>query len=414
MSVLSDLLGAHEPGFTSALHELELSSGSPGADLQVVSLIAGSVHAKIRELGLDPMDTTGKELYHGLQSLIKLHDNFLMKALGGQDPEDAKDLVRRCVSTVNDLPIPKQCWVIKHSIAKRLIKSTPPKKVMKQLGYRSIDSMLKRENIEEIFVALYFMESQAWLVKFIKTYRSLKPSDFEVREADILQVSTQQWGDAVTEYVANNRHNIVCIKEIGVIGVLPLPNGQLQGICITIMPLLLHYINEIRLYSSYFKLQQVKPEFGRKIMETMLGDAKPVATMVNQPLPWRVMQRFYGKRKGVHPEIFQPYVQPEDIEWQQAEEVMYQIEPALKFWEDVDFVGAMYDNSPVSFNLIDNVLSYCNDLPYGQQASLHFRRNLWDELLAHYLRHGQLEEKVLSQLDSDMTESQISSQKGRT
>jgi len=414
MSVLSELLGAAEPGFTTALHELESASGSDGTDLRLTSEIAKKVHNKIRELGLDPMDTTGKELYHGLQALVKIHDEFLRLALGAHDPDDTNDLLRRCIMAVNSLFIPKQCWVLKHSVAKKLLKDMPPKKVMKQLSYRSIDSMLKRENIGELYLALYFIESRAWLERFIKSYKKLKPSDFEVRNVDILQLTGKQWGDALTGYVYQNRHNVIVLKDLGVIGVLPLPPGRLRGICITMMPLLLHYINEIRLYSSYFKLQQVKPDFDHLIIDTLLADAKPVASMINQPLHWRVIQRFYGRSgQHKHPEIFDPHIQPEDIEWRKAEQIMFRIEPALKFWEDLDYVGGLYDNCPVSFNLIDNVLSYCNDLPYGQQAVIHFRDSLWDELMVRYLEHRTLEEQVLSQLDNEtlQTGSTVPSQK---
>lgn len=407
MSVLADLLGAAEPNFTASLHELELSSGSPGADLHVTSLIASKVHTKIRELGLDPMDTTGRELYHALQALIKMHDEFLMNALGGHDPDNTKDLIRRCVSAVNNLAIPKQCWVLRHSVAKRLLKDTPPKKVMKQLGYRSIDSMLKRENIEELYVALHFMESKPWVDKFTRMYKGLKPSDFETRDIDILQVSVEHWGQAVSDYVNEMRHNIISVKELGAIGVLPLPPGQVRGVCITIVPLLLHYINEIRLYSSYFKLHQVKPNFAHLIIDALLTDAKPVAEIVGQPLHWRVIQRFYGRNSESHPEIFQPHIQPEDIEWRQAEQIMYKIEPALNFWNDMDYVGAMYDGYAISFNLIDNVLSYCNDLPYKQQATMHFQNSLWDELLVHYMQQGRLEDHVLGQLDNETSQSEL-------
>lgn len=49
-----------------------------------------------------------------------------------------------------------------------MLKLTPPRKVMRQLGYRSIDSMLKRESIYELYVAMRFVESQEWLQAFTK------------------------------------------------------------------------------------------------------------------------------------------------------------------------------------------------------------------------------------------------------
>ena len=86
---------------------------------------------------------------------------------------------------VDKLDIPMTCWAIKHSVAKKLLKQTPPKKVMKLLGYRSVDSMLKRENIDELFGSLRFVESDQWLIMFVKTYKKLQPQDFETRKIKI-------------------------------------------------------------------------------------------------------------------------------------------------------------------------------------------------------------------------------------
>ena len=69
--------------------------------------------------------------------------------------------------------------------------------------------------------------------------------------------------DIAEEFVRKKRHNITHLKELGVILMLPTSLEKLPGITITAMPLLFHYINEIRLYSAFFKLQQVKPNFGK-------------------------------------------------------------------------------------------------------------------------------------------------------
>ena len=54
----------------------------------------------------------------------------------------------------------------------------------------------------------------------------------------------------------------------------------MRGIVITVLPLLLHYFNEVRLYSSFFKLQQVKPEFGGILVDTLIHEIKGNRTAV--------------------------------------------------------------------------------------------------------------------------------------
>lgn len=414
---MSDLLGATEPAFTLALHQLENASGAPGVDVRLSSEISGKVNKKIRELGLDSIDVNGKELYQSLQLLIKQHDEFIARAIGGTDPADLQDLLPRIVSAVEKLPIAKSCWVIKHSTAKRLLKNMPPKKVMKQLGYKSIDSMLKRENISELLGALRFAESPAWLIKFTNSYKKLCPSDFETRQIKIIILSEERWGELSRAFVYKTRHNITHLKEMGVIVVLPLPLDRLRGICITLLPLILHYINEIRLYSAYFKLQQVKSNFAEIIIDTLIGDCDNTVQVANQPIHWRVVQRHFGKLdKRRLPEVFESHIQVEDLRWDQAEDVLYRIEPALKFWENLDYVGVNYNGWPVSFNLMDNAISYCNNLPYGRQNAARLRNSLKDELYNRYLEQDILEQQVLAQLDSKeeaMPEIFVVKQRGR-
>jgi hypothetical protein len=399
---LSDLLGAREPQFTHAIKELETASGDPSADVRLITDITTKIHRKKRELGLDPNDTTGKELYSALKDLVKKHDQFTVAAIGGRDDSDVDDILSRLPKALQKLAGNTKVWAIKASAAKRLLQKTPPRGVMKHLGYRSIDSMLKRESVAEIYAALRFAESPQWLRKYVQSYTHLKPSDFEIRDIEIVLMDSKRWGKLAEPFVLKKRHNITALKEFGVIAILPLPIKQLPGVGITTLGLLLHYINELRLYSAYFKFQQVKPHFGQILIDTLLNDPPATAIMAHQPIHWRIIQRYYGKQsRAAHPEIFEPHVQPEDLSWKPAEDLLYKLEPALLFWQDLGWVGAMHNSRPLSFNLMDNAINYCNSLPYAQRAGHHLRDDLLSELLTRYLDQKSLERQVLKQLDNE-------------
>ena len=243
---------------------------------------------------------------------------------------------------------------------------------------------------------------------FIKSYKHLSSSDFEKRDIEIIMLDAKRWGNMTRAFVEEKHHNITHLKELGVIYILPLPLSKMQGITITTLALLIHYINEIRLYSAYFKFQQVQPNFGHIVTDTLISDPAHHAVMAGTHIHWRVLQRYYSRLKdGQHPEMFEPHVQSEDLHWRKAEEVLYRIEPALKFWEDMDYVGQMYDGQPVSFSLMDNVLSYCNSLEYDSRITFHFQGSLWNELMARYLGQENLQRQVLKQLDNDMLEPEL-------
>jgi hypothetical protein len=299
--------------------------------------------------------------------------------------------------------IPRKCWVLKKSVAKEFLRKTPPTNIMKRLGYRSVDSMLKNENIFELYGALRFAENADWLNAFDAQYTTIRPSDFEERDIEIVTMPADRWADLAEPFVHKKRHNITHLKEMGVILMLPIKATEMHGITMTVMPLLFHYINEIRLYSAFFKLQQVKPDFAKIIIDTLIADPGQAAVMAGQTIHWRVIQRYFGKLENeYHPEIFEPHVQPEDLHWRKAEAILFQIDPELGWWRDLDYVGVMHQNRPVAFNLMDVALSYTNNTPYAERAIFHFRESLWNELFERYMGEKTLEQQVLGQLNNSM------------
>ena len=404
--LISELLAAEEPMFSMAVKQLEQASGNMSVDVRLSAEIVGKVHVRLKALGLDPHDTTGKELYQALLSMVKKHDEFLAARIGADDPEDVASTLVRIKEAIDAIDVPRKAWVLKYSAAKRLLKATPPKLVMKRMGYRSIDSMLKREPIAELFGAIRFIESRDWQATFVRSYATLKPTDFENRRIQIIDVSTEKWGGAATEFVDQRHHNITHVKEIGAILMLPLPIKRMPGITITTLPLLLHYINEIRLYSSFFKSQQVSAKFSKTLVETLLDDPGKHASVAGQHIHWRVIHRHFGSADTEHPEMFEPHVEPEDLTWRKAEETVYKLEPALHFWFDMDYVGVEFDGKPISFNLIDMAVNYVNNLPYGSHSFHHMRDSLWNEIYLRYIGEKTVEKQVLRQLNNGMIEPQ--------
>lgn len=401
--MLSKLLGANEPMFSLALKQLEEASGRPSVDVRLTAEIIGKVQIKTKELGLDPHDTTGAELYHALLDKARIADEHLVHAVGGHDPQDVQGLLPLIRQAVEESDHQRDAWVLKKSVAKSMLKKMPPKKIMEHLRYKSVDSMLKREDISEIYGALRFAEGPEWLNDFLGLYKDLHPSDFEKRSIEIVSMSHERWGDIAEEFVHKKKHNITHLKELGVILMLPTSVERMRGVAITVLPLLFHYLNEIRLYSTYFKLQQVKHNFGQIVTDTLIADPSSAAVMSGTSIHWRVIQRYFGKLENeFHPEQFEPHVQPEDLHWRRAEESLYRLEPRLEFWRDLDFVGVVHGDRPVTFNLMDMSIAYRNDASYENRVIYHFQEALWNEVFVRYMGQKTLENQVLKQLDNEM------------
>jgi hypothetical protein len=406
--LISELLAAEEPLFTNAIRQLEKESGNPSADIRLGAEIMGKVQLKTKELGLDADDTTPEELYHALENRVRKDNERIIEELLKlpKDTTRIRDLVPPMVEIAQKSKIPKKCWALKRSVAKKLLRQMPPKQMMKTLGYRSIDSMLKNEPFDEMYTGLRFSEGADWLNEYNELFKTVKASDFEERDISIVVMDHDKWVDLADGFTKKKLHNVTHTKELGVIVVMPMKQEHMRGLPLKTMSLLFHYINEIRLYSAFFKLKSMKPNFGEVIIDTLVGKTT-VAKAGGQHIHWQVIQQYLGRHKDKsHPEAFQPHVQPEDLHWRRAEDALYELDPELEFWLDLDFVARPIRTGvdPVALNLMDVAFAYSNEEPFAKRYVYHFRESLWNEVFIRYMGEGNLEEQILEQLDNDMIE----------
>jgi hypothetical protein len=409
MSTIGRFLQAKEPLFDHALHQLEVRSRQKGVDVKLAAEIAETAAHRIKALGLDT-NCTGPELYAALIKRVGEHDDHLARAIGGTDPSDLREMIPLIVKAAEAAPLPKDGWFLKEDKAKEMLRRNPPMAIMERLGYHLVSRLLEAEDIYELFLALRFVEPPDWLNDFDRQYLDLKPEDFEPRRIKVVPFAVEKWGDVAEHFIAKKRHNITHSKEMGAIAVMPMKETHMKGITLKAMPLLFHYFNEIRLYSSFFKLMKTKQNFGAIVADTLIADPAHVKITDSTHIHWRVIQRYFGKlTTEVHPEIFEPHVQPEDLHWRRAEEVLYDIDPELEFWKGLDFVAVLKDEAKdtVTFNLMDLSLSYSNDIPYADRYLYHFRESLWNEVFARYMGEKALEEQLLEKLDNAIIKPEI-------
>lgn len=402
--MLSELLGAPEPDFSLMIKQLERSSGHPSVDVGLTAEIAAANIKLKKLLNLDVRDTTGPELYHSLLLLLQKHDELLTRALIGAESSHQDKLLSSVQITIKKLSLPGKCWALKPAAAKRLLKALPPKNVMKHLGYRSIDSMLKREKTSEIMAAISFMESPNWLQRFKSKYKSLSASDFEDREIDIFILSASKWGNAAHEYAVLKRRNLVCVKEVGSIGILPLPTEHLRGLSITLLMLLISCIQQVRMFSAYSKIMQVRANFGLLVAQAAHGHYESAISLSGHEIPWSVLQRYFGSGDSTHNQLFEPHVRKEDLLWYSPTDAIISLNSVLNFWKNSEHLGTTFTDGVVSFNLLDTAINYCNNVPYHKRIVYYMREALWQELYARYLRQPNLEQEVIRQMEININQ----------
>jgi hypothetical protein len=399
--ILSELLGANEPYFRQGLDKLERASGHSSADVRLTADVVQASQVKLRQLGLDPHDTTGPELYAALEQRLKSDDAKLIRALKAASKDD--DIVASVAHALRTVPIPRSCFALKATVAKKLFKKSMPKKVMKQLGYRSFDSMLKHEPVASLFAAAWLLESVSWRKNFVEQYKHLKASDFESRDIGVINPSSARWQQLSKKVVAEKKHNVLGFKELGAVVILPLPDEQPPTATTATLILALQSMNEIRAATTFLKLCQVKADFG-SIVQTVVTDEPELSTeLLDRPVSWQLIQRYYARfRDAFKSDVFEPHIQAEDLTWHSIELVLEHLEPSLAFWRGTQHLSFLHDHEPVSFNIIDVALACCNHLPYSQRIVHYARLSLWHELLLKYIGHESVEQTVLAQLQSEL------------
>lgn len=400
--VLSELLGASEPSFHHGLQRLEAVSGHTSADIRLSAEVERATQLKLRELGLDPHDTTGEELYSALQAKIRDDDVSLAKQL--TDKYGTADAVHINVGkALNDLPVYKSCFALKTAVGRKLLAKLPPKQTMKALGYRSFESMLRREHLLNVFAGAWLLESASWRKMMADNYKKLAASDFEIRPFVALTPHSNHWQALAETVVTQKKHNVVALKEFGAVVILPFPAKVPPAATMSALLMALHDMNEVRAGSTFLKLCQVRPDFGNYVQTVVAGEPTLRANVMEGQVEWNVIQRYYARfGDRFREDIFEPHIQKEDLSWHSVEKALAHIAPALSFWHHTSTLGLHTGQKPVSMNVIDAALNFCNELPYKNRIVHYFRRSLWGELVIRYLKHENVEQAVVSSLESKL------------
>ncbi|MFY9227858.1 MAG: TIGR00730 family Rossman fold protein [Candidatus Microsaccharimonas sp.] len=401
---LRDLLDAEEPIFSKALFQLEQESGRTGADVKLIGDITQKASESLRTLGLNPALASGEEIYYALQSRVEKDIKRLTKVIGADQSEDVQYLVPFMIDAANNVEFNRKVFVLKRDKAKDLLRQMPPRTLMKKLGYSDVEELFNNEDFDEIYTALRFSEGPEWLNKYDELFSTVTADDYEMRDLRILKMDHDKYVDLAKHFVEKKLHNVTHTKEMGTIVVVPMHAKTMRGLVLKTLPLLLHYMNEIKLYSTFFKLKSSKTHFGKTVVETLIADPGNASQMAGSKIHWRVIQRYLGRHKedSIDTVAFEPHLQPEDLHWRRAEDLLYMIDPELEFWKDRDYVGLQYDGFPVAFNLFDVSFAYSNKEPYSGRYAYHFRESLWNEIFVRYMGFKNLATQVLEQLDNDM------------
>ena len=375
-------------------------SGKTGIMKKIVEENDRIVDEKLSALSLN-REASAQEVYDALISKIEADDLSIFKALD-LEGLDFSETAIKVVDFIQNLHQPKRGYFLKLEKARELLMKEPPKKILAALGYASVEEMLMKEDLFEVFSALRFLEDMEWLNNvFFKQYQSLTPADFEERPVRV-QALHSKWAKAAEKFVAKKYHNVSHLKELGVIFVIPI-FLKISGETLRLISLLLHYMNEVEYYSELFKDLSKKDNFSDNLVSLLRGDVAARRPADGDRATMLVVQRYLAKDDDNDWRLFYPHVNPEAIHWEKAEEEIQGINtklPGFKnnlgFWLGLGAVGEFFKTEAgveilVSFNLVDTVMELVKQKELIKYL-YHHQEALWNKIFVNYFSREELME----------------------
>lgn len=398
--LLAELTHTDTRLMTETIKRLEERSGQPGVDIRTTADIHAQIHLTVRALGLDPRDTHPKELYVALQNLAATHEQFLLKKFQLSKLPSGESLPTHVSYIFDRLRFNRRAWAIRPASLRRILVQQPPKQLVKALGYRTVESMIKREPVDVLFFFALKTESATWQQQCNKALQKLSPMDFEERLLTARSLEAPRY-HLLAGRIAAQEHSVVYgVPLVGTVMLLSSQAPTRPGMVLLALTMALKEVTELQYIHSYLKHHQMQADFSHKVLSVLRDRTLATAAIAGQAFDWRLLHRHYGSATSPHghPELFQPHLQAEDLAYRHAEEILYRAEPALHMWHGVDYVGLQTSAGVISFNLVDVLVNLVNGISLGRQVSGHMRQSIWDELLLRYLRNDSIEQTVLHQL----------------
>lgn len=375
--MISDILGAREPYFTQEIRRLEALTGHPKVDVRLISELVGTWQSVAREFGLDSRDTTAKELYFAMREKIFKENDELAQKLNINSGDSPHKVAELCAKYVESKVKSMSVWSLKNSVIKSQLKQNPPKRLLKILGLRSIDSALKREPVGQLVVLAEMVESKTWRDTFISQANKLKNSDFDRNQTQISVVSKNR----VDKMRASGHalgHLVYRQEESASLIIVP-PQKRFRGDVVFFVDSLIRENNEIRRHSSFVKYLSVRNDFA-KWLESIRAKGLDHAAAQHFNFGWSPVHRLLlNKAKRNEEPLFEPHLDHDDVIL-----TSYEIKP---IWQCA-YLLKSEDGVVVSCNISDVIINAANNASAEKASSFHGRRELYNELFSRYLDHS--------------------------
>ena len=381
---ISTILGASEPQFSASIKNLEQASLNMGVDVRYGAEIRQGILAKMRELDLDPSDTTGTELFQSLRVKALQDDAVLREVIKIPKTADSVSILHKLATYYRKNYVCEEVWSLKRTVIKKIISSHVPHKTMKALHYRSTLSMLKRESAAEIYAVATLIEGDTYKQKIMADIKNLKASDFEIRKIDCIGISPERWLK-IKKHLKKSAVPVFAVPEANCIVVLPAETTNTACLVLLASALILSEIRRVKEHASYLKLRSLDKNLHKHVQKIAASGHIETLTIHDQQVYWRHLHQLFSGAE-VFPDYLEPHVSAQDIKWTALEASLTGIDARLSFWLGTHQLAFVSADHVVSLHVIDVCFNELYKLPIQDGSKQFVGEAVWDELLMRYLQ----------------------------
>lgn len=359
-----------EHRFSRMVAELEAVSGCPSEDVRLLAELRRDCRRKIGQLGLDAADSTSEEVYQALNAHYQACEKALDRAIGRNATDDSLTSLKKIMKNFRHEPV----WAVRTSRLRKILALSPPRRLMKSLGYRSAESLLKRENPHKVLAAAQWSESKTWHSSLTKSLDKLSGSDMELVRLRLFVLDEQKWNPLPAD-----KHTIKVLPVCGAVAVRPVEGAGLLGLLLQVLAAL----EKLNTQGPAVKLDRLTGYY-----------AKPSRQLAGIAVPSHVLSRYASGAPAQELEDSEPPRPP------MTHQVSL-LHPALAWWSDSShLIFTDSSDRPVSLNIADAAANNRNAAGFNQRSLTAGQARLMEEMLDRYLVYQGVQ-KLLRRADRE-------------
>ncbi len=387
MSFLSTILNEAESKTALRFKRLEQATGELSIDVGYISQLKQVAAQASKELGLDPLDTTAKELYQALRVRAAADEKVLLSAYKG----DADQLLKAVASNFQKAVASEIIWSVKRSVLKKVLAEQSPFETMKFLRYRSVASLLKNEQVDVVLALAHKLESDQWNTKLRQYYHHLQAGDFEARPIKVVFYMSHFPKEIVLP--------IVAVPEAGAIIVLSSEETLKEGYAFTLLSQTLGAYRHIKDASLLFKAHHVRQYPGWMVQEFVAPKHHQII-IAGVPIDWSAISQSLRHNYGDDARrLFDVVLDHGDMDLLSPQRILHALAPGLGFWAEKLGIGSVHDDDGVSLHIGDIGIDMLQNRHYETRSMVVLRAYVNREIMSLYAARPILQRHVFKQLD---------------